>query len=143
MTIEELNEQKKKGWCFKCNEKFSPSHRCKRLFLIQASFEDSDEDVEMEIEGDEAVEQTETTPKISFHAMVGTQTPETMRVMGRLVQKVVTVLIDSGSTHNFVWQEPAEKVGLQLIPIKQLNVMVPISCVDDDKVLLILNFFTL
>ena len=143
MTIEELNERKKKGLCFNCNEKFSPSHGCKRLFLIQANFDDSDKDIEMEIEGDEVVEQTETTPEISFHAMVGTQTPETMRVMGRLVPKVVTVLIESGSTHNFVWQELAEKVGLQLIPIKQLNVMVPISCVDDDKVLLILNFFTL
>ncbi|XP_052289930.1 uncharacterized protein LOC127899837 [Citrus sinensis] len=102
MTIEELNERKKKGLCFKCNEKFSPSHGCKRLFLIQANFDDSDKDIKMEIEGDEVVEQTETTPGISFHAMVGTQTPETMRVMGRLVQKVVTVLIDSGSTHNFI-----------------------------------------
>ena len=94
------------------------------LFLIQASFEDSNENVEMEIEGDEAVEQTETATEISFHAMVGTQTPEMMGVMGRLVQKVVTILIDSGSTHNFVRQEPAERVGLQPIPIKQLNVMV-------------------
>ncbi|KAH9763048.1 hypothetical protein KPL70_001041 [Citrus sinensis] len=101
-----------------------PGHRCKMLFLIQASFEDSNENVEMEIEGDEAVEQTETATEISFHAMVGTQTPEMMGVMGRLVQKVVTILIDSGSTHNFVRQEPAERVGLQPIPIKQLNVMV-------------------
>ena len=82
MTIEELNEWKKKGLCFKCNEKFSPGHRCKRLFLIQASFGDNDEDVEMEIVGDDAVEQIETAPAISFHAMVGTQTSETMLVMG-------------------------------------------------------------
>ena len=47
-----------------------------------------------------------------------------MRVIGRLVHKVVTVLIDSRRTHNFIRQELAKKVGLQLIPIKQLNVMV-------------------
>ena len=73
MKVEELNEQKKKGLGFKCNEKFNPSRRCKRLFLIQASFEDSEEDVEMKIEGYAVVEQIKIAPAISFHAMVGTQ----------------------------------------------------------------------
>ena len=95
MTIEGLNEQKNKGLCFKCNEKFSPGYHYKRLILIQENFEDNDKDVEMEIEGDEAIEQTRTTPTISFHAMVRTQTPKMMQVMGRLVHKVVTVLINT------------------------------------------------
>lgn len=95
MTIEGLNEQKKKGICFKCNEKFSPSYHYKRLILIQEKFEDNDKDVKMKIEGDEAIEQTMTTPTISFHAMVRTQTPKMMQVMGRLVNKVVTVLINT------------------------------------------------
>lgn len=95
MTIEGLNEQKNKGLCFKCNEKFSPGYHYKRLILIQENFEDNDKDVEMEIEGDEAIEQTRTIPTISFHAMVRTQTPKMMQVMGRLVHKVVTVLINT------------------------------------------------
>lgn len=49
----------------------------------------------MEIEGDEVIEQTGTKPTMFFHAMVRTQTPKMMQVMGRLVQKVVTVLINT------------------------------------------------
>ncbi|CAL5379765.1 unnamed protein product [Camellia sinensis] len=33
----ELHDRRSKGLCFNCNEKFSPGHRCKKLFLIERS----------------------------------------------------------------------------------------------------------
>lgn len=68
LTWDELNERKKKGMCFKCNEKFGPGHRCKKLFSIQAVLEVSDEDTEMEIEEHESAE---VVPAISLHAIAG------------------------------------------------------------------------
>lgn len=50
MTTKELNERRRKGLCFKCNEKFGPSHICKKLFLIQVTLEDSDGDEKMQID---------------------------------------------------------------------------------------------
>ena len=39
---------------------------------------------------------------ITFYALSGTPTSGTMRVMGRIMHKPLVILIDSGSTHNFV-----------------------------------------
>ncbi|KAH7573274.1 hypothetical protein JRO89_XS03G0105100 [Xanthoceras sorbifolium] len=55
ITPEELNERKRKGLCFRCNGKFGLGHQCKKLFLIQASFGNSDGDEDMEIEVDSEV----------------------------------------------------------------------------------------
>ncbi|KAJ4959702.1 hypothetical protein NE237_019612 [Protea cynaroides] len=47
-----------------------------------------------------------------------------MRVKGSLQNKLVTVLIDSGSTHNFVSQTLAKRVELQPLSKGRLEVMV-------------------
>ena len=46
----------------------------------------------------------EPIPEISFHAISGTNHPQTMRITGKLGNKSVTILIDGGSTHNFLDQ---------------------------------------
>ncbi|KAJ0025168.1 hypothetical protein Pint_07508 [Pistacia integerrima] len=51
LTMEESDQRRKKGLCFKCNEKFGPEHHCKKLFMIQACLNDNDADEEMEIIG--------------------------------------------------------------------------------------------
>ncbi|EPS61967.1 hypothetical protein M569_12825, partial [Genlisea aurea] len=38
----DFEERKAKGLCFHCDEKFMPSHKCKRLFVIE--FEDAEEE---------------------------------------------------------------------------------------------------
>ena len=58
-----------------------------------------------------AAEDQEAIPKISFHAITGTAHPQTLRVMGRLRSKEVMVLIDGGSTHNFIDQSIVHKYG--------------------------------
>ena len=39
---------------------------------------------------------------ITLYALSGTPTSGTVRVMGRIMHKSLVILIDSGSTHNFV-----------------------------------------
>jgi hypothetical protein len=47
LTPEELKERQAKGLCFKCNDKYVPGHRCKKLFMIEAYLgEDEDGDME-------------------------------------------------------------------------------------------------
>ncbi|KAI9174210.1 hypothetical protein LWI28_013743 [Acer negundo] len=83
LTPEEVNERRKKGLCFCCNEKFGPGHQCKKLFTIQAVLEESDSDVEMEVE--ESNEEAELdTPEISLHSIAGLRAPKTMQVGGNL-----------------------------------------------------------
>nr|GEX57405.1 hypothetical protein [Tanacetum cinerariifolium] len=56
----------------------------------------------------------ETTPHISLNALIGRNTFQTMRVIGHICKYEIHILVDSGSTHNFIDCEIARKVKLQL-----------------------------
>lgn len=105
-----MQERRAKGLCYNCKEKFVPRHRCKKLFLIEACYEEDDGDIVMD---DEAIQASEGTPEISLHAITGIRSPKTMRIKGGIGHTSTIVLIDSGSTHNFMNEALATKVGLQ------------------------------
>eukprot|EP00268_Persea_americana_P002744 TRINITY_DN10847_c0_g2_i3.p1 TRINITY_DN10847_c0_g2~~TRINITY_DN10847_c0_g2_i3.p1 ORF type:complete len:146 (+),score=23.58 TRINITY_DN10847_c0_g2_i3:612-1049(+) len=64
-------------------------------------------------EEDEANDQFTETPEISLHAISGTRALETLLVKGSLGHVAVSILVYSGSTHNFVSEKLAKKVGLR------------------------------
>ncbi|KAF2305961.1 hypothetical protein GH714_009164 [Hevea brasiliensis] len=121
LTWDELNERKRLGLCFKCNEKFGPGHRCKKLFSIQAVLEDNDDDADMEIEEHDP---TEEIPAISLHAIAGFEGPETMRLTGTVEKLKGIILVDSGNTHNFVSESFAKRAGIEPTNAKKLKVQV-------------------
>ena len=87
--------------------------------------EDSPHTGIVNIEGDQLEpEPYDALPKISFHAIVGTKHPQTIRVLGKLKNKNVTVLIDGGNTHNFIDLAIVSKFGLPVIQDKKFQVMV-------------------
>ena len=49
LSTEDIDERKKKGLCFKCNKQLGSGHHCKKLFMIQACFNGSDANEDMEI----------------------------------------------------------------------------------------------
>ncbi|XP_011027642.1 PREDICTED: transposon Ty3-G Gag-Pol polyprotein [Populus euphratica] len=123
ITNQEARERREKGLCFYYNEKFIPGHRCQRpqLFMIEDSTPE-----EMDTSDDCTVDiaTVESFPEISFHDIAGTEHPQTIRVLGKLKNKDVTVLIDGGSTHNFIDQSIVSQFGLQEIRDKTFQVMV-------------------
>jgi hypothetical protein len=109
LTPEELKERQEKGLCFKCNDKYGPGHRCKKLFMIEAYLrEDGD--------GDGIAQDAEEvdTPEVSLNAITGKDPTETMKTYGRIGLSTFVVLIDSGSTHNFMGLSLARGLKLQL-----------------------------
>ncbi|KAL5739171.1 hypothetical protein ACOSQ2_028351 [Xanthoceras sorbifolium] len=62
--------------------------------------------------------------EISLHTMSCTSHPQTIRVVGRMKNKDVTVLIDGGSTHNFIDHTTTTKLGLPIVSDKNFQVMV-------------------
>lgn len=54
----------------------------------------------------------EPQPEISFHAMDRTNHPQTLRMTGRIRNNEVTMLINGGSTHNFIEQLIVKKLAL-------------------------------
>lgn len=63
-------------------------------------------------------------PCISRNALASNHTFQTMRVRGLVQGKLIHILIDSGSTHNFLDQNFAKRVGcpLEKIPSQAFTV---------------------
>ncbi|XP_042009918.1 uncharacterized protein LOC121758578 [Salvia splendens] len=126
LTEEEMAERRDKGLCYGCNEKLERGHRCARkiLYLLEVddgfNRDESPDDVE---ENYEEIEEQDN-PLISIHAINGTAPNgfRTMRVTGRVGKRAVNILIDSGSTHNFLDLHLAKKLGLQLTSVRPVMV---------------------
>ena len=140
ITNQEARERREKGLCYYCDEKFVAGHRCERpqLFMIEDSPHMNTEDVEG---AHPEQEHHEVIPEISFHAIAGTEHPQTIRVLGKLKNKNVMVLIDGGSTHNFIDQAIVSKFGLPVIRDRKFEVMVAnrekIECVGQCRSLIL------
>ncbi|XP_026382523.1 uncharacterized protein LOC113277692 [Papaver somniferum] len=117
----EQKERREKGLCFNCDKLYKPGHLCEQsrlLFLEGAAGVTITEldciggdDKEITAEQDKEIQ---TTPGISLHALMGSLFPNTMRITGHIKGKPITVLIESGSTHNFLHPTIAKQCGYSI-----------------------------
>lgn len=118
-------ERRAKGLRYYCDEKYSPEHYLKhktQLFMLEG--EEMVEEIE-EVLRDEEVDDTEgTIAHISVNAISGETTYTTMRVRGLHGKKNVYMLVDSGSTHNFIDKRIANLLGCKLEPAGRTRVSV-------------------
>ena len=61
---------------------------------------------------------------ISCNSLVGITTPQTLKIEGHIKKKKMRVLIDSGSTHNFIHCKVAKELNCFLYPAPECQVMV-------------------
>ncbi|KAF5470266.1 hypothetical protein F2P56_010790, partial [Juglans regia] len=120
----QMKDRRDKGLCYYCDSKWNPNHKCSnpKLFLIEETQEESGEEMGEE----EPLESptTETQPEISLHALLGSQNPKTMRLRGRVGDQEVVILVDSGSTHNFLDPLVVKKGNLAIKGEESVNVKV-------------------
>lgn len=106
------------GLCFCCNEKYHRGHHCaSRVFLLIAEGEDEDPASNIvSIDPPNPPNQVDTPhpnpDQISFHSLTGHSAPETLRLLGSISDHQVVVLVDGGSTHNFIQQELVVQLNL-------------------------------
>ncbi|GAV74709.1 hypothetical protein CFOL_v3_18189 [Cephalotus follicularis] len=119
-----MEERRMKNLCFWCDEKFVPGHKCKNrqvyMMEVKGVMEEEKED-----KGEEYTEEgTNQQPQLSIHALTGSTGQQTMQLEAMVGKKHLQVLIDSGSTHNFLALGLAGKMGLPLIDIPKVTVKV-------------------
>ncbi|XP_042510970.1 uncharacterized protein LOC122086287 [Macadamia integrifolia] len=125
LTPMELKARREKGLCYNCDEQYTPGHKCKSRFLLLMVDDESKEDEENQIEGEPTLDSVEEgLPEISLHALAGPLSPSTIRLTGTCNKLHVHVLIDSGSTHNFVQEKVANMLSWPVFPSKPFKVFV-------------------
>lgn len=112
-----MTERREKGLCFNYDERFHHNHKCKaRFLLLIADREDTnlinvDEAVWEDSDPSDAGDPTQLA-HLGLHAMSRVQTGQTFRVMGQICQSPVHVLVDGGSSLNFIQGRIAHSLGL-------------------------------
>jgi hypothetical protein len=115
--------------CFKCGDKFSKEHQCKRssqLLTIEVGEFG-------EVLSDEAVLAMEllqetTVPAACCHmslaVVAGTEAPNSMRIQAMVGDQVMILLVDSGSSHTFVTTTFAARAGCKISSAPTVSVRV-------------------
>ena len=132
-TLKETTFCYNKGFCYNCDEKWSASHWCKGhvLLLIIDPFESPNtflapSSPTLESDPDPSLEPATppTSPHINIHALAGLPATDTFRVLGTICHARLTVLVNNGSTHNFIQPQVAKLLNLQAVKTEPLRIMV-------------------
>jgi len=131
LSREEVQERIKKGLCFKCGDKWGIGHKCGSgqvyMLVDERSVEEEDEYLvetcSEESDQEEAkVKTNNQEAELSLNTLMGTQKHTSLKVMAWIGAFEVPLLVDSGSTHNFVNTNIVAKVGLKPISIEPFDV---------------------
>lgn len=131
LTPTEMSLRREKGLCFNCDEKFSPGHKCVSNSFVLIMEEDEPQETNTILNPCESKLLLEPEPnltlnqaQISFHALLGHLAPETLRLVGRISTHNAVILVDGGSTHNFIQERLVKSLGLKAQSTCSLKVMV-------------------
>ena len=134
LTLSEAKDRRECGLCYYCDDKFAPGHRCRtpHLFMIEASHEDDEvlnehnqktiEDVVSE--SHQRFDEKQAKLEISIHAITSSSHPHTIRVVRVLRKTNITILLDNGSTHNFIDPFLVLKLWLPIVKDNHFQVTV-------------------
>ena len=92
-----MKEEQKNYFSIVIESKVRGINVARRKFYI-----DYEEEEDQELEPSQYLDLEETTPNISCHTFADTNTPQSLKIEWYIKKKKVTMLIDSGSTHNFI-----------------------------------------
>ncbi|XP_061368874.1 uncharacterized protein LOC133311789 [Gastrolobium bilobum] len=122
VSQEYLQKRRDMGLCYTCDEKWNSKHRCKaRMMMLVGDFDEAETELEEQI-----VWQPDQGPQeildAALHSMGSDLNPRALQFHISIGSRLVTILIDSGSTHNFVQKNIAEELGLPMIKVPRMRV---------------------
>ncbi|KAD6454658.1 hypothetical protein E3N88_09364 [Mikania micrantha] len=113
-----------KGECFRCGDKYRPGHRCKTGTLKILEAEEETDESPPAAQQPDFVSDPEETAEISLHAILGKPHPTTMKVQGKINSTEVLILIDGGSTHNFISEILVRELHIPTQPVAPFGVQI-------------------
>jgi hypothetical protein len=133
LTRVEMVEHQLKVLCYNCDDKLFPENKCKEHNLFMAISEDvSEEDIEAPLVSvsPESPNMTppsdppEVEPIISLNALTGFYAPQTLKLIGYIKHRKIVILVDSGSTHNFIHRRIAQEIDCYICVVNNFQIMI-------------------
>jgi hypothetical protein len=63
-------------------------------------------------------------PMISLNSLIGFSTPQTLKLIGYIKNRKVIILVDIGSTHNFIHRHISQEVNCYVCAIKKIQILI-------------------
>ncbi|KAK8949103.1 hypothetical protein KSP39_PZI005439 [Platanthera zijinensis] len=131
VTSSEMDEKRRKGLCFWCDQRYTPGHKCAnrtQSYSLEVVVEavdsnEVDEETSGQVEWEEG-EGDQPVAQVSAHALTGISSYQTMRVTASYHGQSINVLIDSESTHNFLDEGAARRLNCEFVPMTPFLVAV-------------------
>ena len=129
LTDAEFQARKDKGLCFHCDDKFFPGHKCKKqlnILLVHNDESENSEDVDRDwapVDSEPPEMNNIFTASVSCNSVHGLSKRSTMKIQGKIQDRVVVILIDPGATHNFICGKLAEELKLPLTSMSTYRIV--------------------
>lgn len=117
------------GLCFKCGDKYDPTHQCNKKHGAELHATALEEQAEllseevlnlMELQDLAQAKQL----KLSIHAMAGTEGAETLKLRAMVGNQVLLILVDSGSSTSFINSSMVDRLKCSVQPTAPVSVKV-------------------
>jgi hypothetical protein len=133
LTRAKMVECQLKCLCYNCDDKYFLCHKCNEQKWFLAISEDvSEEDVETPLvsKSPETMDITppsdppEVEPAISLNDLTGFSAPQTLKLFGYIKHRKVIILVDSGSTHNFIHRRISQETHFYIHVVNNFQIMI-------------------
>jgi hypothetical protein len=129
----EMPECQLKGLCYNYDDKYFQGHKCKEQNIFMAISKDiSKEDVETPLVS-KSLETTDITPPsnppkvesvISLNALTSFSTPQTLKLISYIKNQKVIILVDSGSSHNFIHRRISQETHSYIHAVNNFQILI-------------------
>lgn len=136
LTSAQMQECRAQGLCYNCDAKFILGHRCNTLQFLLLLAEDEEENPANPLLIEEVPEgESDAIYRLlSPEAISGYTSPKALKFSGLIKGLPVTILVDTGSTHNIIQPRIAHHLHLFHNSIKPFTMMVGnganLTCTD-------------
>jgi hypothetical protein len=128
-----MDEHQLKGLCYNFDDKYFLGHKCKEHNIFMAISEDiSEEDVESPLVS-ESTEPTDISPPsdptkvepvIYLNSLTGFSAPQTLKLIGYIKHRKFIIIVDSGSTHNFIHHRISQETNCYIRVVNNFQIMI-------------------
>jgi hypothetical protein len=133
LTRAKMGERQLKGLCYNCDDKYFPGHKCKEQKIFMAI----SEDIQGEEVGNPPLPESpeifdinppsdppEEEPIISLNALTSFSASQILKLISYIKHRKVIILVDSGSTHNFIHRRIAQETHCYIHAVNNFKIMI-------------------